>query len=190
MPVNLRMPVGLSRRGVSDLSRRDKRTQPGVSTPGIDKKMARPHKAFGVWRSAFVLVLVLERCCLQKRRVKNLKRLPGIAPRDREVGDAEGAVERDFAQPNAEPDLKRSICRPFRAAPWVGFVPGVKTPGLVLLSLRDKSLWEKVCGCLLVTHMPRPRKDTLHGTTNPKPRTVNGKPPTRLWIPTTPPCPA
>ena len=43
--------------------------------------------AFGVRRSAFVLVLVLERCCLQKRRVKNLKRLPGIAPRDREVGE-------------------------------------------------------------------------------------------------------
>src|SRR5580700_8036952 len=117
MPVNLRMPVGLSRRGVSDLSRRDKRTQPGVSTPGIDKKLVRPHNAFGVWRSAFVLVLVLvlvrvlvlvlvlERCCLQKRRVKNLKRLPGIPPRHREVGDAEGAVERDFAQPNAEPDL-------------------------------------------------------------------------------------
>ena len=61
-----------------------------------------PHKAFGVWRLAFgvrrsafvlVLVLVLERCCLQKRRVKHLKRLPGTAPRDREVGDAEGAYQ-------------------------------------------------------------------------------------------------
>ena len=51
--------------------------------------------AFGVRRSAFVLVL--ERCCLQKRRVKNLKRLPGIAPRDREVGDAEGAVDSSSA---------------------------------------------------------------------------------------------
>ena len=63
--------------------------------------------AFGVWRSAFgvrrsafvlVLVLVLELCCLQKRRVKNLKRLPGIAPRDREVGEAVGA-----------PDLVRAV---------------------------------------------------------------------------------
>jgi hypothetical protein len=34
-----------SRSGVSELSRRDKRTQPGVLTPGIDKKWARPEGA-------------------------------------------------------------------------------------------------------------------------------------------------
>ena len=80
-------------RTASNLSRRDKRTQPGVLTPGTDKKMPRP------------------------------------------VGAAEG----DFALPNREPDLRLTICRPFRACSWVGFIPGVKTPGLVLLSLRDKS---------------------------------------------------
>ena len=47
----------------SALSRRDSRTQPGVLTPGIGtKKPSRPHKALRVWRSAFVLVLVLEKC--------------------------------------------------------------------------------------------------------------------------------
>jgi hypothetical protein len=80
-------------RRVSNLSRRDKRTQPGVSTPGTDKKMSSPA----------------------------------------------GAVCGGFALPNGEPDLKLTICRPFRACSWVGFIPGVKTPGLVLLSLRDKS---------------------------------------------------
>ena len=80
-------------RTAGKLSRRDERTQPGVSTPGSDKKMPRP------------------------------------------VGAAEG----DFALPNGEPDLKLTICRPFRECSSVGFIPGVKTPGLVLLSLRDKS---------------------------------------------------
>jgi len=50
----------VSRMDVSDTSRRDKRTQPGFSTPGTEKKMARPV----------------------------------------------GAVERDFALPIVEPDLK------------------------------------------------------------------------------------
>ena len=63
---------------VSNLSRRDKRAQPGVSTPDTDKKMPRPV----------------------------------------------GAVEGDFVLANGESDLK---------------LPGVETPGLVLLSLRDKS---------------------------------------------------
>ena len=35
----------LSRQGLSDLSRRDNRTQPGVSTPGTDKKNVRPEVA-------------------------------------------------------------------------------------------------------------------------------------------------
>src|ERR1700751_1690476 len=76
-----------------NVSRRDERTQPGVSTPGTDKKMPRPVVA----------------------------------------------VEGDFALPNGEPDLKLTIYRPFTACSWVGFIPGVKAPGLVLLSLRDKS---------------------------------------------------
>jgi hypothetical protein len=51
----------------------------------------------------------------------------------------EGAEEQDFAVPNVEPDLKPTFYRPFRAVSWVGFIPGVQTPGLVLLSLRAKS---------------------------------------------------
>jgi len=82
----------LSRGDMSSLSRRDKRTQPGVSTPGTDKKMARP----------------------------------------------EGAEERDFALPNVGRDLEPTFCHPFRADSWAGRIPGVKTAGLVLLSLRDK----------------------------------------------------
>jgi hypothetical protein len=33
----------------------------------------------------------------------------------------------------------QSYCHPFRVRSWVGSIPGVKTPGSVLLSLRDKS---------------------------------------------------
>jgi hypothetical protein len=83
----------LSRRGLSDLSRRDKRTEPGVLTPGIYKKMVRP----------------------------------------------EWAAERGFVLPKCRPDLKRTVCHPFRVRSLVGSIPGVKTPGSVLLSLRDKS---------------------------------------------------
>ena len=80
-------------RTASNLSRRHKRTQPGVSTPGTDRKMPRP------------------------------------------VGAAEG----DLALANREPVLRLTICRPFKACSWVGFIPGVKVLGLVLLSLWDKS---------------------------------------------------
>jgi hypothetical protein len=38
--------------------------------------------AFGVRRSAFMLVLVLERCCLQKRRVNPIRNaFPELHPR-------------------------------------------------------------------------------------------------------------
>jgi hypothetical protein len=50
-----------------------------------------------------------------------------IAPRDREVGDAEGAVEKVFMLPENQtgPGTKRS-CRPLRAGRLVGSFLGLK----------------------------------------------------------------
>jgi len=50
-------------KGLKDLAR-------GL-TPGTDPRTIRPHKALRVRRSAFVLVLV--RCCLQKKRVNPIR---------------------------------------------------------------------------------------------------------------------
>ena len=52
--------------------------QPQVSI----NKAVRPHKALRVRRSSFVLVLVLERCCLEQRRVNPIRSaFPGLHPR-------------------------------------------------------------------------------------------------------------
>ena len=90
-----------------------------------------PHKAFGVWRLAFgvrrsafvlvlVLVLVLERCCLQKRRVNPItitfpelrprSGLKGAHPADQNRPRASAfahvlVVERAFPRPRDEADL-------------------------------------------------------------------------------------
>jgi len=71
------------------LPRRGNRTKPGA--PGLGLKT---RSAFGVRRSAFVLVLVLvlvlERCCLQKRRVNPIGSAKSeLHPRSG-VGGAEG----------------------------------------------------------------------------------------------------
>ena len=73
---------------------------------------------------------MLERCCLQKRRVKNLKHFPGIAPRDREVGDAEGAGDRRLAflcKASALPDGPAiPFFRSLRADPFFNRYLGLK----------------------------------------------------------------
>jgi len=77
----------------SNLSRRDKRNQPGVSTPGADRKMPRP---VGAVEGGF---------CATKLRTR---------------------PETNYLPPSQGEFIG-----------WI--IPGVKTPGLVLLSLRDKS---------------------------------------------------
>jgi hypothetical protein len=77
------------------LSRRDNRTEPGVLTPGTDKKTSRPE---GGGRT-----VVSDWC----RRSQTKRRSEHLAP--------------------------------LQGASWFGAVPGVKTPGSVLWSLRDKS---------------------------------------------------
>jgi adenosylcobinamide-phosphate synthase len=67
------------------LSRRDERTQPGVSTPGVDQKMARPERAEDI-RSAFCLTTCSSvpalyrpfRAGLFSARYPGLK--PGLSP--------------------------------------------------------------------------------------------------------------
>ena len=49
---------------------------------------------------------------------------PGI---DKKMARPEGAAERGFALPKVNPDLRRSVCHPFRVRSWVGSIPAVKT---------------------------------------------------------------
>jgi hypothetical protein len=72
---------------------------------------------------------------------KDERTQPGVSTlgTDKKMPRPVGATEGYLALPSGEPDLKVTICRPFRAYSWVGSKPGVRTPGLVLLSLWDKS---------------------------------------------------
>jgi hypothetical protein len=83
----------LSFRGLSDLSRRDKRTEPGVLTPGIDPTHERTLKGSQTVR-------------FKSRSTFGSATSASAAPSGRTIFSS---------------------------------IPGVKTPGLVLLSLRDKS---------------------------------------------------
>ena len=47
---------------MSDQSRRDERTQPGVLTPGNSKKIVRPHQEHGGGRVGFVRGKALVSC--------------------------------------------------------------------------------------------------------------------------------
>jgi hypothetical protein len=100
------VPSGFRAEGdsVSDLSRRDERTQPGVLTPGVDKKMARPEGA---------AERVLR--CRPRFETNCLSPFSSFVPCSRNYGGQAGCVSRG----------------------WI--YPWVKTPGSVLLSLRDKS---------------------------------------------------
>ena len=112
---------GYGSRLVADLSRRDNRTQPGVLTPGIDKQGASLHKALrsrprprirpnGVMDCGSVGVL----------------RQVGVAPRDREVWDAEGAKEFSPVVRLLADSLGTTLYRPFRAGAVWANNPGLK----------------------------------------------------------------
>ena len=118
-----------------NLSRRGKRTQPGVSTPGIDKITPRP---VGAAEGDFAL----------PNREPDL-RLTICRPFS--ISNPLRGCNSDLAQCSNTPVLHHSAWpdsrtttstrtnRLVRACSWVGFIPGVKTPGSVLLSLRDES---------------------------------------------------
>jgi hypothetical protein len=106
-----------------NLSRSDLKTQPGVSIPGKDQEAGRPHQALRSRPRRRPRILaggVLE--CWSK----GVLRFVGIAPRVREVGDAEGAVDiRSEFGSSTKSSLTR-FCLPFGAWSFSIDKPGSK----------------------------------------------------------------
>src|SRR5258707_1224753 len=106
---------------ISDLSRRDCRTQPGVLTPGNEKNVTRPHKAL---RSR-PRPRIRPRGVMECWSIGVLRQVR-IAPRVRGVGDTEGAEDMRLAIRASADRLETTLYRPFRAGPCWDHNPRLK----------------------------------------------------------------
>jgi hypothetical protein len=131
------MGGSLSRRGLSDLSRRDQRTQPGVLTPGNRSKKGPPQRGGRGLSGVHVLI--------NEARTGSLTPLLHLQPRGRWVQFGLGAVLPHFSIPTPlfeqEDDHEHDFDAPGEGGSSFGHLPGVKTPGSVLKSPPPSPSW-------------------------------------------------